>query len=741
MSMHQSHMKNHDPDVDVRALVLMFVRRRFVILGMMVIGLLIGSIAVTFMEPVYKARALILLEFENDSAGALSSQELMTRMTGMSFDTSFLVNEEEIIKSRTMARKVVERLNLMHDPIFNPRIQKPSGNAGGSEGSQGNFKNLSLYKEHLKTLPQDLVEQDVEVVVTNFLENLHVKSIAGSYALQIEYGTSDKNKAAFIANGVAETYIEQRLEDKFESTKKLTQWLDSRLKDLREQVRQAEAELEDYKVRYNLTEGSRSAVSAEQMSQLNSQLVLAKARYAEAIARLEQVDMMADDLGSNIEATSEVVNSEMIHRLKIQKTTLEGEISELSKRYGVKHPEMIKRRAELKGLRKTLKRELENIRGTIESDVRFAEARVRALEDGLQTVTGQRHQDNAAMIRLRELEREAISGQLILDTFLQTYKRSDAQEQLQEPDAKIISYAVVPDELAFPNKPLILILSGVVFLFLGLALALILEKMDRTFKSATQLESMAGFPCYSLIPHVGNLSQVQLMRYILSNPSSMVAEAVRTLRTVLNLRFSKSGERPRVVTLTSSFSGEGKSTLSVWLARLAAKSGEKVLLIDGDLRRPTVHKALGNKNQTSLVDYLTGQQALDAVIHKDEETGLHMIYGQSVPNSALDLISTEKMRELIESLKEVYSLILIDSPACLAVSDARVFATMSDQILYIVQWDETPREIVTAGVKQFLDMYYEDIAFVMTNVTVQQQAKQDNSGAGYYYYRYDESAA
>lgn len=343
------------------------------------------------------------------------------------------------------------------------------------------------------------------------------------------------------------------------------------------------------------------------------------------------------------------------------------------------------------------------------------------------------------MIKLDELDREAKSNKLIFDTFLQTYKRSDEQEDLQEAGVRVLSYAVAPSRATYPDKMLLLSLASALSLFLGLGMAFLLEKLDNTFRSASQLERVGHFPCFALIPEVDQLKDGPTADFVISKPSSTAAESVRTLRTVLNLRSDKD-KRPRVVTITSSLPGEGKSTLSGWLARLAAKSGERVILIDADLRRPSIHRNFGASNEISLVEYLTGKKTLKEAIQKDSASGLHILYGKSVPNSALDLITSQKMSDMVEALREAYDLVIIDSPACLAVSDARVLARMSDRTLYAVAWDKTPREIVVGGVKQFSDMGYGPLAFVLTNVNVHRHVRYGYGDTVYYYGRYKEDA-
>lgn len=726
----------HGDDLDIRGLALMLWRRRMVILACLLLGLSLVTIAISFMKSQFTARALVLIENTTQQSGL---EELQSFMTYMRQDPSLILGEIEVLRSRTMGRKFVERLNLMTDPEFNPRFKYARKITNENNGDSGQpFKKLSVYGSELDNLPPELVDKEIGDVVTNFLARLNVRSIPGSMAIQIEYTSTDASKAALIANTIADVYIEQRLEDKFQAAKKVTDWLDQRLQNLRSQVQESEAAVARYKEKHNITEGVRNvAVSAEQVSALTRELVQAKAKQAEAEARLKEIQDMAENT-SLIETTVEIVNSPLIQNLKGKQAQAEATLSELSSRYGPKHPKILKINSELSELKSQIRTEILKTAKSLENEVIFAKARVKALEESLNEYAGQQHENNEAMIELRELTRQAESTRLIYDTFLQSYKKSDEQEKLQSPEARIISYAVPPRTPSYPNKMLLLTLGGAVSVFIGLLLSFLIEKLDNTFRNAEQLEQMLGYPCHALIPMVENATPEELTGYVISKPASAVAEAVQTLRMVMNLQPSKSGTKPKCITITSSFPREGKTTLALWLGRLAAKSGEKVIIVDADLRRSSIHEAVGKSNEACLVDYLTGHKTLDGIVHKDSVSGLHMIFGRTIPNSALDLISSEKMHKLITSLKQAYDLVIIDSPACLAVSDSRVLATMSDQLIYVVAWDQTQREVVMSGVKQFTGMNFNDIAFVLTNVDVKRHVRYGYGDAVYYYGRYRE---
>jgi succinoglycan biosynthesis transport protein ExoP len=439
------------------------------------------------------------------------------------------------------------------------------------------------------------------------------------------------------------------------------------------------------------------------------------------------------DSPSRMESAGAVMNSEVIQKLKIDQARLEAELAELSSRYGPKHPQILNLRSEIAGTRDSIRAETKTITKGIEAELDLAATRVKTLEQSLNVSGGEKMREDSRMVGLRALEMEAESTRETLNGFLEATRRSERQEELQEPRAKVISTASVPRAPSWPNQMLVLSLSAVASLFAGLGIALLMEKLDNSFRSANQIENAMGLPCFALIPSAGKVRMPFLGRYPLAEPTSGLAESVRTLRMVMNLR---SGEKkPKVVTMTSSFPGEGKTTLSLWLARSAAASGERVLLVDTDLRRPNVHTSSGQRGPASLADYLSGEKEMEEVICKDADSPAHIIFGKSVPN-ALDLLGTERMKELVARLRGKYDLIILDSPSCLAVPDARLLATLSDCVLYAVKWDKTPREAVAGGVKHFTDFGYSALATVLTNVDVRKHAEYGYGDSAAYYGTY-----
>ncbi len=736
--------KGIDLEIDLRNFLLMLWRRKFLIVFVMLVFVGIVFFFVNSVQPRYTAKSLIMIENRLDPG-----PELRSLISNMRVDTTFIIGEAEVIKSRVMAKRVIDKLDLMNDPEFNPKLRLSQEkktvslsklkddlhSSGVLPQSDRTFKTLSVYNRNKGDLPAGVVNPDEGLVVDRFLKNISAKPIPGSFVMQIEYISENASKAALIANTIVDTYIEQRLEQKFQASQKLSDWLDGRLNGLRKQLRQSEEEIEGFRQENNIISGVRTEVSLQQMSELNSQLVLAKAKRVEAEARLEQISGWIEN-PSTIETTDEAQSSRILQNLKIKETDIRKTLSEISTRYGDKHPSIIDTKKELGELKSQISNELLSVARGLEAKLKVADARVRALERSIADVETIRQTENEAGITMRELMRESESNQIIFDTFLKTYKRAADRDDLQEAEARVLSYATIPRFPSYPNKPLFLSLATAASFFLGIALSLLMEKLDNAFKTASQIEQETGYPCFGVVPFVKRIpKKMPIADFIFDKKARLVAESIRTIRMVLNLQSKDPEKRPKVITITSSLPDEGKTTLSAWMARLAAKSGDKVVVIDCDLRRPRLHEAFGKKPKNTIVEYLTGRATLEEVLEKDD-SGAHIIYARSVPNNALDLLSKDRMTNLIKALRERYDLVILDTPANMAVSDARLLAAQSDRTLYAVSWDDTPREVVNAGVKNFADFGYDALSFVLTNVDVRRHARYGYGDPISYYNRY-----
>lgn len=697
-------------DIDIRSLLNMVWNKRLFVLVTFLVGFLMTSWVVSLMGTRYTAQSLVLVKNESTDT---QIEELISLVKSSPFNVAFILTELEVFKSRTLITRVVKRLDLMNDPEFNPKISSSgqSVDIGITQKQQSTFKNLYVNGTEMKTLKAETVDDDVSATVSRFLERLTAISVPGSLAIKVSFSSENPQKAAFITNTLVDEYLKQRLEEKFETQNRLTDWLNKRLVELRKQVSEADKKAEQFRAENNLLAGKRGMISSEQISALNAELVDAQTRYLDAKVRYQQAARLTGDV-DNTSAMSKVVNAGLMKELELQQIRLKSEISELSNRYGPKHPAMANKKTELVELQAKINEELAKAKKTLKSDLNIAKARVDEIQKDIDSFAVEVNDSGDALITLRELEREAEASKMVLKTFLETYKKTLGRDDLQDSGAHVLSYANVPLEPSSPNKALILSLGTFVSFLTGLLVALFAEKLDTRLRTIEDLEVITGLTCSGAIPYTRGLSKNSLTKYVHTNPSSPLTEAVRSLYVELE----KTQERAKVITFISSDKNEGKTTLSALMAAVMVKAGRKVILIDANLREPGISDALKKSAGSTLVEYLTGRKDLQDVITKDSETGMDVIYGQAIPNSAFDVLSSKNMKAMILALKEKYDHVIIDTPPSSDVSDAKVLARLADQNVFIVNWNKAANETIEKTMKYFQDIPRSAITMTLNNV-------------------------
>ncbi len=410
-------------------------------------------------------------------------------------------------------------------------------------------------------------------------------------------------------------------------------------------------------------------------------------------------------------------------RIKPYKDRIKKKVEELnilSLRYGEKHPAIKALKSEISQLEEKVK----DIRNLVIKDTMSKMTGVeKQIEDIAKASIKTSNNENTQI----EAIEETISQITSLLSKLQennTYASTKySQNYTYSNNVKVISPATTTPDPISPNRAKLSLIALIASLLTAAIIVIIIEKNNKTFLTGKQLEAAFKQPCYALLPRVKSDKDKPIANYVIDNIESDIAEAVRNLRLNIKLYSNIKSKTAQVVMLTSSIADEGKTTLSTWLGHLSAKAGERVIIIDTDLREPRLHKALGTDNTLSLVDYLTGSDKLENVIDKNLQSGLHAIYGRSVPASALDLICSNKMDDLIRNLKKDYDLIIIDTPACMAIPDARAVRIYCDLMLYIVSWNKTDREVIHRGLSQFTNLEKPDIATVLTNIDVKKHVQ------------------
>jgi succinoglycan biosynthesis transport protein ExoP len=730
-------------ELNLRELWRALMRRKFVLLATIV--LITGAAYAFVSQQTPRYTAEVLIHVKNRDAQVVQIEGVVEELIA---DAATIESEIQFLTSPAFVRRNVEELGLLDDPEFNPSLR--TDDDGESVLALLNPMRY-VPKEWLASLqgdgdlqpaPDPMAQIDPDVLELNtaigiFLGDLDVSQVGRSYVVSVKFLSEDPVKAAHIANTVAEQYLVSQVEEKFAASQRATEWLSKRIRELRGEVLEAEAKIVEYRTQNNLVDTNKSDPITLQFFQLNTQLALAQAQRAEAEARLTQARSVLTSGG--VEAGALVLTSPLMASLREQETTLLRTLSEMSNVYGENHPQMVNTRADLASVRAKMNDEVKRIVQDLANEVAVAKAREDELAANMAKLQSGVAKADLAGVELRDLTREADTNKELFQTFLTRFREIVEQQELQEADAKVLSAADIPTHPSHPKTALVTMIAFVASVVLGVLLVFVIERWDSDygFRSADEVQSALGVRALALVPDLSRRDThgIAAEEYILQKPNSAFAEALQRIRTSL---FLTDGEHPpKTVLITSSVPLEGKSTIAASLARQSARSGLKVILIDADLRRPRLHEVVELPNQNGLSEVLTGRANPEAAIKRDEKSGLDFLPAGVGVVSPPDLFRSSTMRILLEEMAAYYDLVIIDSPPVAAVSDSFTLSGIVDKAVYVVRWEQTPRNVALAGIRQMIEAGADIAGVVLSRVDVRKHARYGYADSGYYqgYYR------
>ena len=716
---------------DLRELGRKLWRRKGIILGTSTILTTLAALYIFQLTPRYTAEAYIVVDTRQSKV-----VDVEAVLSGVSVGNDTIRTEIEVIRSRSLARKTIAELGLDSDPEFNGARPQPGGVAQLLDPRRHipeEWLAVFFGPSDDENLTQEREADSKQARVTNaFLAALSVAPQHGSRVIKLAFASESPRKAAKIANTLADYYIVSQLEVKFEATQTASKWLSERLEGLREQLAVSEKAVEAFRNESGLLRGRDAVLAAQDVSELSTQLVVERTKLAESEAMLHHMESLLNSPGG-IESVSVVLQSPLIQRLREQEAQLEGKVAELFVTYAERHPKIINARAEVADLREKIKGEIAKIGRGLRNEIVVARAREAGLNRRLTELKSEVALLNRTGVQLRALEREADANRLLFETFLIRLKETTAQESFQQSDSAILSRADVPEIPSFPNKRRLLLLSLLGAVSLGVLLAFAIEKLDRGFRSMEQVLQMMGAAPLGLVPALKGLRRLGKTpsAYILEKPASAFSEAIRSLRTSILL--ADAGGRPKVIMIASALVQEGKTTVTVSLARLQASVGDKVVVVDCDLRRSAVHKEFGFRSSPGLVEVLAGEVSLDDVMQRDPVSGADVLVAGGRAPSPAELLGSAQMKELLNKLSQSYDLVIVDSAPVVAVSDTRALSRVVDKTVFLVRWADTPREVATAALRQLVDAGADVIGVMLSMVDVRKHARYGYSDSGTYY--------
>jgi polysaccharide biosynthesis transport protein len=715
--------------VDIRSIAGILLRHVKLVVGLPLVFIAAAVLILSIIAPQYRSAVQILIVDPRQPTGSADDK----RLSSLDVDAAAVSSQVEVMQSRSLALTVARDQGLDKDKEFTRTegildvltrfdvLKKLGfGNAASPPAAATGIENVS---------------PELDRAADKLRRKLQVERLQFSYVLSASVTSESPEKAQRLAMAVANTYLNDQLEARYEAARRSTSWLTARLEELRTRVAESEAEIGKLKAANGLSDtGASGNVSQQQTSEINAQLVLARADAAEKRARYEQIRRAAAS-NEGLQSIPEVMASSVIGQLRVQQADISRRAAELRTRFGDRYPEYINATSQLTDINRAISAEVNRILGNMKNAYEIAGQRVQSLEGSLAAITGQTG-NSQALVRLRELERQADSNRKLYEHFVNQFNEIDQRSTLVDSGARIISPASMPVDPSYPRNTLVLFLTTIAGLLLGAMLAFLVEYLDSGFKTALRVEEVLRYPVLGLVPAV-RLSRIRwfvdrknILTRLVNQPFSQISEAIRSIR--MGIAISDIDDPPRVLLVTSSVPAEGKSTIGMLLAASAAHSQQRAVLIDCDLRRKNTSRTFNLHNKPGLTEILTGKVSVAEATYRFDAAGIEIIPGGTDVGNPADLLNSERMREFIAQLRTQYDLVVLDASPLLPVIDAAVLARFADKILMIVEWSRTPRTSALDALK-ILAPESRRIAGIILNKVDYRRLKSYGFGYGYGY--------
>ncbi len=584
--------------------------------------------------------------------------------------------------------------------------------------------------------PEPLTEAQIMDHATQvFMDRTTVWVEGKSQLVYLSVAMADKLMAAQAANHLATSYIEAQLEAKVEMSMTAASWMNTRLVDLRQNLKDSEDRLQAYLDAEGLVDmDGVGTISANELSLTGDRMIDARRQRAEAESQFRQVESMRDQGWERLASVPAVLGHPLIQQFKADRAHARSRVEDLSRRYGDRHPAMQSARSDLNAATASLRQQVEQVVASIERSYQLAVANENSLRASFNDNKEQIQNISRKEFKVRDLQREVEANRALYDTFMTRLQETTATSDLSSTNARIVDEAIPPAQASEPNTRLFMVVALFLALVVGIAQAIIREILDNTFKSSDEVETKLNLPVMGIVPQVPRNLRKQVSHLFQRNEEKRFCEAIRTIRTNITLT---EGNQPRqVLVVTSTAPGEGKSSVS---ANLAFAMGQlnRVLLIDADLRRATLDQTFEFAPGTpGLANLIGGNAKLDDCIRS--VGNVDMISAGTVPSNPLELLSSPRFAKLLEAVKGRYDRIIIDSPPSQAVSDAAVLSILADAVIYVIKSESTLIPHAQKGVAQLLQSNAPVAGVVLNHVDVE-KAKRNGQFRGYYdHYGYSE---
>ncbi|HUZ62505.1 MAG TPA: AAA family ATPase [Acetobacteraceae bacterium] len=672
-------------------------------------------IALSRTPPRYTATGTVLYDPRAYTARVLKSILRVDPTTD-----AVMQSQAEILQSLGIAQQVADRMHLADRPEFNAMLAPPSALArliGTVQHLLGRFR---------PPPPPDnaaiaaAVDQAVQAAI-------HAVPLRNSRVLAVSFAAENPAVAAKAANLVMQAYIDGQMARKTAVMRRATAWMQHRVIELRAHVAKTEGRIAAFRAQAGLAQGVRAGLTTERISRLDADLVQAKADLARAQAAEDALH------GGAGEAARAALSGSVV-TLRAEQARLAGELQSFRARFGPDYPRVVALRRQLAAATAATAAETGRVRAAARARLRAAVMRVADLSRALADAQAQQGANAWAEIPLRAMRQDAAAARSLLQAVLGRIQQTAQQGAIEKPDARILSRALPPGAPSWPPRALLLAAATAFGLFFGLMLVALLEVADNTFRSGEDVRAALALPCLALVPQIRRaaLGRLPLPDYVARRPLSPFAEQMRTLRAALWL----GAARPRLVAITAARPSEGKTITTLALARSAAMNGERVIVLDCDMRQPSLGRMMGAGSGPGLIDHLAGAASLAQIIRHDPLTGLSYIVAGAAEAKSLGLFMSAPMTALLKQLQDAYDLVLLDAPPALAMADARIVAHLADATVLCIRWRDTPRRVAQDALDKLAEAGVQVAGAVLTRVDARAHVRSGFVDSEVYHPRY-----
>jgi polysaccharide biosynthesis transport protein len=701
------------------------------------IGLMLAVAYIAYAPALYRSNARVLIDLSVNRY--LQSNKIVDEPT---FHQAEIGSQVYILSSESVIVPVVRSMNLVHDTEF-------VGSPNAADGKIAKFKKFVKQLIGLNAGADTDAGLDPEAAlerkaVENFLSRLTVYREDVGNVINVAFASAEPKKAADIANAVADTYIATTFEAKYNSTKTMSQWLQDRLKELKEQAIQADRALQDYKIANNLVNTGKGQLGGDELTRLNLQLTEARIAMAEAKARLERIDEQLNNEGVSTAAETELrmpnsgaksgalsyaLNNSDLVRLRAQYRELDGRANDIRARVGGDHSLVVKLRQKMDELRSSIREEEQRIADSYSNEYQIAKAKENELAASLAKLIEQTEVNSQSQVKMRELESSAETFRTLYNSFLQKFNEINTVQSQTIPvqDARIVTRAAPPLQKSYKKEAAVLA-GGLIFgLLLGAGAAMGREWVADVFRTPKAVEQVTNRTCV-ILPmvepkpksgakfwHATRLQPIE--EFILDAPYSRFTESLRNIKALIDT--GPRVEGAKVIGVVSSLAREGKTTIAANLAALMiASSGARTLIIDADLHRRLLTAALAPEATRGLIEALDDPSQLPSLVCKRERSGLDILpcaLSTRVPNAA-ELLGSAKMEELLAVARRAYDYIIVEVAPIMSVVDIKMIERFIDSFIFVVEWGHTKRSLVLEALAEAPNMHERVSGIVLNKV-------------------------